>query len=121
MFDHKDDEILYELRVISGTLLRLEKQMAIDLTALQAVDQQILDKVSAIPATITAESTKIQASIDALAAAAAGSTDPATTLAIAAEVAKLQGVSTNLDGVSAAINALPTTPSTPATPPVSGQ
>lgn len=90
--------------------------MAVDFSALQAVDQKILDKASALLAEVPVESAKIQASIDALAAASSGSTDPATQAAIDAEVAKLQGVSDNLDTISTAVDALPTTPTPPATP-----
>ena len=89
--------------------------MAVDFKALQDVDQQILDKASALLAQVPVEAQKIQSSIDALAAASAGSTDPATQAAIDAEVAKLQGVSANLDTITSAVNALPTTP-TPAAP-----
>ena len=109
-----DEEVLHELRAIHMTLIHIGGKMAIDFSALQGVDQKILDKVSAISTDLPVEANKIQDSIDALAAASAGSTDPATQAAIDAEVAKLQTVSDNLDTIGTAIDALPTTPTTPA-------
>lgn len=88
--------------------------MAIDTSKLLAVDQGILDAVAAVPAVITSESTKIQTSIDAL--AAVQSSDPAAQAVIDAEVARLQTVAPALNTITDSINALPTTPTPPATP-----
>lgn len=113
MFGSKREDIFNELREIHGALQRMEIKMAIDTTQLLKVDQAILDAVSALPAVVTSESTKIQTSIDNL--AAVQSSDPSAQAVIDAEVARLQTVAPALSTITDSINALPTTPTPPAT------
>lgn len=113
MFDHKDDEILHELREISGTLKRLEIQMALDFSKLQAADAALAAEVATLTQTITDKSAKIQAALDAL-SGATGS-DPANQALIDQATTDIGASTATLTGAVSGVSGLPTAPTPPAT------
>lgn len=113
MFGNKDHEILHELREINLFLERMQKAMALDFSKLQAADAALAAEVATLGTTITTESAKIQAAIDALASASGSS--PADQAAIDQVTADLTSANTNLTTAAASITGLPTAPTPPAT------
>ena len=85
--------------------------MALDFSKLQAADAAIAAEVQTLATTITTESAKIQAAIDAL--ANTSGSDAANQAVIDSVTADLGTVNNNLTTAATSITALPTTPTPP--------